>query len=81
MELRAALGQFAALRPMLRTEAQSVIEADDIALYIGRWTLQGTDPSGQAVAMGGVSSDILRKQRDGRWLIAVDNPWGAQILG
>jgi ketosteroid isomerase-like protein len=30
--------------------------------------------------MGGVSSDVLRRQHDGRWLIAVDNPWGATIL-
>jgi len=23
---------------------------------------------------------VLRRQRDGHWLIALDNPWGAQIL-
>jgi hypothetical protein len=28
----------------------------------------------------GVSSDVLRRQPDGRWLIAIDNPWGAQVL-
>jgi len=30
--------------------------------------------------MSGESSDILRRHKDGRWLIALDNPWGAQIL-
>jgi len=80
-ELRLALGRFIELKPTLRSEAQNIVEVDDIALYIGRWTLQGTDPSGHIVAMGGESSDILRRQRDGRWLIALDNPWGAQILG
>ena len=79
-ELRAALGQFIDLRPRLRSEAQNVVEVDDIALYMGRWTLHGTDPAGQAVSMGGESSDVLRRQRDGRWLIAIDNPWGARIL-
>jgi len=79
-ELRAALGGFIGLKPELRSETQSVIEADDVALYSGRWTLRGTDPSGRATTMGGVSSDVLRRQRDGRWLIAVDNPWGAKIL-
>ena len=79
-ELRAALEQFAALKPTLQTQTQSVVEAADIALYIGRWTLRGTDPSGQAIAMGGESSDILRKQPNGSWLIAIDNPWGAQVL-
>jgi len=80
-ELRTALGRFIALRPTLRAQAQQVVEADAIAMYIGRWTLQGTDPAGQPVSMGGESSDILRRQPDGRWLIAVDNPWGGRILG
>jgi len=79
-QLRAALGHFIALKPELRSETQNVIEAGDMALYTARWTLRGTDPSGQATTMGGVSSDVLRRQRDGRWLIAVDNPWGAKVL-
>ena len=80
-ELRVALGQFIALKPTLRSQAQNIIQLEDVALYVSRWTLQGTDPSGRAVAMSGESSDILRRQKDGRWLIAVDNPWGSQILG
>lgn len=80
-ELRVALGRFIELKPTLVSEAQSVVEVGDVALYAGRWTLLGADPSGQAVSMGGESSDILRRQQDGRWLIVVDNPWGAQILG
>jgi uncharacterized protein (TIGR02246 family) len=78
--LRAALSGFIALEPKLSVQAQHVVVADDIALYVGRWSLQGTDPAGQPVSMGGESSDILRRQPDGRWLIALDNPWGAQIL-
>ena len=79
-ELRAALQQFAALKPILRSRADSVVEMGDLALYVSRWTLHGTDPSDQSVTVGGESSDILRRQRDGRWLIAIDNPWGAKVL-
>jgi uncharacterized protein (TIGR02246 family) len=79
-ELRTALAGFIGLKPALRSLAQNVVEVGDIALYAGRWTLQGTDPSGKAITMGGESSDVLRKQKDGRWLVAVDNPWGAQVL-
>ena len=79
-EIRDALGGFIALKAVLRSEAQEVIEAGDIALYIARWSLTGTDPAGNAVAMAGESADVLRRQRDGRWLIVLDNPWGAQIL-
>ena len=75
-----ALGRFVALKPTLRAQAQRVVEAGDIALYMGRWTLQGTDPAGQPVSMGGESTDVLRRQPDGRWLIALDNPWGGRIL-
>ena len=79
-QLREALAGFIAIKAVLRSEAQQLIEAGDLALYIGRWSLSGTDPAGNAVAMGGESTDVLRRQRDGRWLIALDNPWGAQIL-
>lgn len=80
-QLREALTRFVALKPRLRAEAEYVIEAGDIALYVSRWTLEGTDPSGTGVSMGGESTDVLRRQADGRWLIALDNPWGVQVLG
>ena len=79
-QLREALAGFTALGAVLRSEAQQLIEAGDLALYIGRWSLSGTDPAGNPVAMAGESTDVLRRQRDGRWLIALDNPWGAQVL-
>jgi ketosteroid isomerase-like protein len=80
IQLREALAGFAALTPTLESEAQHVIEAGDLALYLGRWTLRGTDPVGQPVIMGGESTDILRRQPDGQWRIAVDNPWGFRVL-
>lgn len=78
--VRNALAGFIALKPELRMEAEQVVEAGDVALYVGRWSLRGTDPSGRAVSLHGESSDILRRQKDGRWLIALDNPWGIQVL-
>jgi ketosteroid isomerase-like protein len=75
-----ALAGFVALKATLRSDAQRVLEADSVALYVGRWKLHRTDPSGQAVVLSGESTDVLRRQHDGRWLIVLDNPWGAQIL-
>ena len=80
LALREALAGFVALKPTLTTEAQQVMEAGDVALYCSRWSLRGTDPSGNQVHMGGRSSDVLRRQRDGNWLIALDNPWGTDIV-
>jgi uncharacterized protein (TIGR02246 family) len=79
-QVREALAGFIALKPTLTSEAQEIIEAGDVALYVGRWNLRGTDPAGKPVAMAGESADILRRQADGRWLVALDNPWGAQVL-
>ncbi len=78
--LREALAGFIALQATLTTEAHKIMESGDLALYLSRWSLRGKDPQGKEVKMSGVSSDILRRQPDGRWLIALDNPWGAALL-
>ena len=78
--LRDALAGFMALKPTMTSEAQQVVEADDVALCCARWSLRGTDPVGNPVQMSGRSSDILRRQPDGNWLIALDNPWGTDIV-
>ena len=79
-KIREALSAFLALRPALTTVASQVLEAGDVALYIGRWRLTGVGPDGAPVEMGGESTDVLRRQSDGRWLIVVDDPWGTSLL-
>ena len=80
-QLHEALAGFVTLRATLTSEKQHVLETGDLALYLGRWSLRGTTPAGGPVVLGGDSADILRRQKDGRWLIAIDDPWGAQLLG
>jgi uncharacterized protein (TIGR02246 family) len=79
-QLREALAGFVAMRATLTSEAQQVLEADNLALYLARWSLRGTDPGGAPVVLRGESTDILRRQADGRWLIVIDDPWGTQLL-
>ena len=78
--IRTALEGFISLKPSLKGESTELVEAGDVALYCSKWTLVGTSPDGKRVEMGGISSDVLRKQTDGRWLIIVDNPWGTNIV-
>jgi uncharacterized protein (TIGR02246 family) len=78
--IREALHGFIALRPTLATSTSRVIESDGLVLYLGRWSLTGVGPDGGVVRMSGESSDVLRRQDDGRWLVALDNPWGAGLL-
>lgn len=78
--LRQALEGFIRLRPTLKSEQHVVVQAGDLVLNCSEWTLSGTGPDGKPVQMSGLSADVLRRQPDGRWLIAVDNPWGTAIL-
>jgi uncharacterized protein (TIGR02246 family) len=80
-EVRNALAGFIALKPILELEAQELVQAGDLALYCSTWRLRGRDPEGNEVRMGGRSADVLRRHADGTWRIAVDNPWGTEILG
>jgi uncharacterized protein (TIGR02246 family) len=77
-EIRPALQQFAALRPTLTGEIEKVVAAGDAALLINSWDLRGTDPEGGEVTMSGRSADVLRKQPDDTWRIAIDDPWGGR---
>ena len=74
--IRAALEGFIALKPTLTGETHQVIEGGDVALFSSKWSLKGATPDGKPVHMGGISSDVLRRQADGTWLIVIDNPWG-----
>jgi uncharacterized protein (TIGR02246 family) len=79
-EIKKALAGFISMKAQLQSEAQEIVEAGEIALYISRWRLDGVDANGRPISMAGESSDILRRQKDGRWLVTLDNPWGAMIL-
>ena len=78
--IREALNGFLAMKPTLNPEKRALITAGDIALSVIRWTLNGTGPDGAPVCMDGATSDVLRRQADGRWLFVIDNPWGAGVL-
>ena len=75
--LREALQAFLGLNGKIELQTTYVVEAGDTALMRGQWRLNGTGPDGQPVALSGKSSEVLRKQPDGRWLYAVDHPYGA----
>lgn len=79
--LREAFEGYISLNPTLKTQKSEVIVVGDVALYCSTWSLSGTAPDGTPVSMGGKSSDVLRRQADGRWRIAIDNPWGTALLG
>jgi ketosteroid isomerase-like protein len=65
--------------PLTFTDRE-IVESGDIALHCSQWTITQTDSAGEANTLSGRTADVLRKQADGSWLIAIDNPWGSAIL-
>jgi uncharacterized protein (TIGR02246 family) len=74
--IRVAVGEFLALRPQMTGRIEKVLRAGDTALVQNAWSLEGTAPDGAPVRLGGTSADVVRRQADGSWLVAIDDPWG-----
>ena len=74
--IRAVLDGILALKGKMENTIVRVIERQDIAILYSRWTVSGTGPDGAPVTLGGTTSDVVRRQSDGRWLFAIDNPLG-----
>lgn len=52
------------------------VRMGDLALLSNRWTLCGTGSDGQALALEGQTTEVVRRHADGRWLYVIDHPWG-----
>ena len=71
--LRTVFASWAGTDPRLTVDTQTVIEAGDIALALGSWTLTMNGPDGQ-LDLAGTYSDVVRRQSDGGWLYVIDRP-------
>jgi len=78
--IKEALRMFLALKGHMTLHVNRIFQADDVALLLSSWTLQGTDPEdGSPRVSSGQTSDVVRRQADGRWLFVIDNPEGASL--
>jgi uncharacterized protein (TIGR02246 family) len=75
-ELRAAMQYVVALRGRMTINPRTFTRSDDLVLVLGTFTLSGRRPDGTPFERTSRFADVLRRQPDGRWLIAVDNPYG-----
>jgi uncharacterized protein (TIGR02246 family) len=78
--LREALVNFVAMKPKFTVIGSEIVVAGDLAMHCSHWSLHGTASDGQVFQLSGRSADVLRRQEDGNWLMALDNPWGTAIL-
>jgi ketosteroid isomerase-like protein len=78
--IRDALAAMVAGSPRLATRHHKVFVCGDLALYHAAWTMNERAPDGSEVVVAGESADVLRRQPNGEWRIAIDNPWGVVAL-
>lgn len=75
-----ALAELAALHPTIEFVGEpAVVIVDDIALVSNSWTMTAELPDGSPLREGGVSADVLRRQRDGTWRVLIDQPRGETL--
>lgn len=75
--IREALAGFLALQGDFHMEAPRITEGRDVALLVAAWTLEAKGPDGAPIRLAGRTADVVRRQADGRWLFAIDSPFGA----
>ena len=78
---RGANGQLAALGCPIEVRPRHVYVADDIALLIVDWTIEGTAPDGEEIRISGTATDVARRGTDGVWRYVIDNPFGTATHG
>lgn len=79
--IRASLASFLAMEGEFRMAEPRVIEAPDLAIIYSDWTLKATGSDGKPLQLAGQTTDVARRQSDGRWLLAIDSPFGASGIG
>jgi ketosteroid isomerase-like protein len=74
--IRRTLQSFIDMGTKLEARVKRVLQANDLALLITEWTINGTEPDGKPINLTGRGTVVLRRQSDGNWLMVIENPWG-----
>jgi len=74
--IRAAIMRLVAIRTALRNDVVRVIEAgEDLALLYNDWSLSARGRDGKPVETTGKAVEVVRRQPDGTWRFAIDDPY------
>lgn len=79
-QVRAGLEGLLALKGTAKLTTRDVVQVGDLALLSCSWTLDGTNPDGQPLSIGGATAEVARRQPDGRWLYVIDNAVADQTI-
>lgn len=76
VRIREALGGFLARGGQMDLNVRATYRAGDLALLLSDWTIYRDSAGGREVISSGRTSDVVRRQSDGSWLLVIDNPGG-----
>jgi uncharacterized protein (TIGR02246 family) len=68
-DLRDELGPMAEAKADFRVTVRKIIQAGDLALLQSEWSIERPEPR------SGYALEVLRRQEDGRWLLAIGDPF------
>lgn len=74
--IREAFEDFISKGIKLEAKTKRVYYADNLALLITEWSLNGKELDGTPVNHTGNGSIVFRRQSDNTWLMVIENPWG-----
>lgn len=73
--IRSAIATFATMKPRLTMKVTRVVRAgDDLAVLYNDWSLSAAKPDGTPLSDTGKAIEVVRRQTDGTWRFAVDDP-------
>jgi ketosteroid isomerase-like protein len=79
-QVRAALQTFLALKGSITLDTKLVVTVGDLAYLSNTWSLRGSGPDGNPVALGATTAEVAQRQGDGSWRYVIDNAWGDQAV-
>jgi uncharacterized protein (TIGR02246 family) len=78
-ELREMFRATFSYQPDLELDVRKIISAgDDLVLVVVEWKSKTVSSSGEAKVWAGTATDIVRRQPDGTWKLALDIPYGIE---
>ncbi len=79
--LKENLEGYLSLGGQIDLRLQRCIRSSDLAILYSGWAMNGHAPDGSEVSKSGQTTDVVRRQEDGTWLVVIDNPFGCEGIG
>ncbi len=72
--IRKALGELLGSKPRIQMKTARIAKGGDLAVLYSEWLLATTGSEGAREEIAGKSVEVVRRQADGSWRFAIDDP-------